>query len=173
MGLDSSRLPIANALVALLETIQNPTTNLPLFQYVKLGIVTNPGAMTTWCDVTHFQGQGAPAGSGGDNPGIGWRIDDAIRYQITSAVGPYEIDDSAAESNMLALQDILLPELHKYFRLPDAANPTNAVQSLYRVLVDQPDRSSIAKYPNGHVYKLWHVFVIAQQQYNVLLENTF
>jgi hypothetical protein len=167
MPLVSSRLAIANAIVALLKTIQNPNTSEALYNFVKLGAVFNPGAATTWCEVHHYQGQGSPAGSGGNQ--IGWLIDDAIRYQITSAVGPYESDDSAAQQNMLALQDILLPTLHQHFQLPDANNPTNAVQSLYSVLVDQPDRSIPTRYPNGLTYLAWHIFVTAKQNYTIQL----
>jgi hypothetical protein len=167
MALVSSRLPIAKAIVALLQAIQDPTTSQPLYGFVKLGAVFNPGAATTWCEVYHSQGQSEHAGSGGNQ--IQWRIDDTVRYQVTSAVGPYETNDSTAQIDMLALQDIVLPELHKHFQLPDASNPTNTIQSVYSLLANQPDRSIPTKYPNGHVYLLWHVFVTAKQGYNIEL----
>jgi hypothetical protein len=169
MPLNSSRLAIANALVALLETIQNPNTNQPLFQLAKLGNVYDPKAFTTWCEVTHFQGKGGPAGSGG--PSVGWRIDDTFTLKVTSAVGWYEVDSTVAETNMLALQDILLPALRQHFQLPDANNPVNAVQSMYSMLVEQPDKSAVMRFPNGHSFKLWDIYVTASQQYNVSLEQ--
>lgn len=167
MALVSSRLAIANALVALVQGITNPATSTALYQEVKLGALFDPSPFTSWAEVTHFQGQGTPAGSGGTQ--IGWRIDDTVQYQITSGVGPYETDSTAAQTAMLTIQDVLLPALHTHFQLPDASNPTNAIQSVYSTLVDQPDRSQVAKFPNGHVYLLWHTFVVVKQQYNVTL----
>lgn len=168
MALTSSRLAAAQALVALISTIQNPDTSLPLFQEVKLGAVMNPGDMTSWCEVLHFQGQGGPAGSGGNQ--IGWTIDDAVTYQVTSGIGPYETDTTVAETNMLMTQDILLPALRRHFELPLATNPTQSVQSVYSVLVSAADRSQVARFPGGHVYKLWHIFVLVKQRYSVDLQ---
>lgn len=166
MSLNSSRLAIANALVSLLGTIQNPNTSTAIYQYVKLGATFDPGASTAWCDVSHMQGKGLPAGSGGNL--VGWRIDDEVTFMLTTGVGPYETNDSTAQASMLTIQDILLPALHQHFQLPDSSNPTNAVQSVYSVLLQTtPDRSVPMKFPNGHVYLLWHVPVIVKQQYNV------
>lgn len=167
--LTSSRLAIADALVTLLETVQNPNTGQALFQFVKAGTVYDPGAATTWCGVLHFQGKGGPAGSGGSE--IGWRIDDAITFRVASGIGPYEVDSTAAERGMLALQDILLPALRAHFQLSDASNPVNAVQSMYSMLIESPDKSTVLRFPNGHSYKLWDIFVTAKQQYNVLVKN--
>lgn len=167
MALVSSRLAIANALVALIKTINNPSTSTALYQICKLGAVFDPGAATSWCEVTHFQGKGGPAGSGGAQ--VGWRIDEDITFQITSGIGPYETDSTAAQTNMLTIQDVLLPTLRQHFQLPDSSNPANAVQSVYSVLIEQVDRSQPVKLPNGHVYLLWHVFVTVKQGYNVLL----
>lgn len=163
----SSRLAIADALVALVRTFSNPNTSQPLYQNVKLGATFDPSAFTSWCDIVHSQGQGTPAGSGGS--AVGWRIDDSVRYLVTSGVGPYEIDSTAAQINMLTIQDVLLPALHTHFQLPDSTNPTTVVQSVYSTLVDQPDKSMAMKFPNGHIYLLWHVIVVVKQQYGVIL----
>lgn len=165
MSLNSSRLAIANALVALLKTIQDNNTSTAIYQYVKLGATFDPGASTAWCDVAHMQGKGGPAGSGGNI--IGWRIDDEVTFLLTTGVGPYETNDSTAQANMLAIQDTLLPALHTHFQLPNASNPTIAVASVYSVLPIQPDHSRPMRFPNGHVYLLWTVPVIVKQQYNV------
>lgn len=168
MSLNSSRLAIANALVTLLAGIQNTTTSTLIYQYVKLGATFDPGAATSWCDVIHTQGKGQPAGSGG--PAVGWRIDDEVTFMLTTGVGPYETNDSTAQADMLTIQDILLPALHQHFQLPDSSNPANAVQSVYSILLQNvPDRSVPMRYPNGHVYLLWHVPVIVKQQYNIEL----
>lgn len=168
MALSSNRLGIADALVAFLETIQNPDTS-PLYQFVKLGATYDPGNATSWSEVLHHQGKGGPAGSGGNQ--IGWRIDDEVTFLVTSGIGPYETDSTIAERSMLALQDILLPSLREHFQLPDANNPVNAVQSLYSLLVESPDKSRIMRFPNGHSYKLWDIYVTAKQQYNVQTQN--
>jgi hypothetical protein len=167
MSLNSSRLPIANSLVYILQNVIDPNTSAALYPLVKLGAVYDPGANTQWVQVTHFQGQAKPAGSGGT--GVGWRRDDEVIYLITSGYGPYQSNDSMAQHNMLYAQDILLPALDTHFQLPDANNPTNAVQSVYSVLPIQVDRSLPRTFPNGNVYLLWHVPVIVKQQFNVVL----
>lgn len=167
MALNSSRLAIGNALVSLIAGFQNPATSLPLFQVVKLGALFDPSALTSWCEVSHHDGKGGPAGSGGNL--IGWRIDDAVTFSVTSGIGPYETNDSVAQANMLTVQDILLPTLRQHFLLPQSTAPTLAVQSAYSMLVEQADQSRVAKFPNGHVYILWNIFVTVKQQYNVML----
>lgn len=167
MPLNSSRLAIGQALVALIQTIQNPSTNTALYQEVKLGAIFDPSPFTSWCDVTHFQGKGGPSGSGGDM--IGWRIDEQVTFRVGSGVGPYETDSTAAQVNMLTMQDIVLPTLREHFQLPQAGAPSLPVQSVYRILIEQTDISRPAKFPNGHVYLLWDIFVTVSQQYNILL----
>lgn len=167
MALSSSRRAIGKALVALVATFTDQSTGLPAYGYTKLGATFDPGANTTWCDVAHFQGEGKPAGSGGNQ--IGWRIDDVVTFMLTTGVGPYETNDSTAQDTMLNIQDIVLPALHTHFQLPDASNPTNAIQSVYSVQPFQIDRSVPRKFPNGHVYLLWSVPVIVKQGYTITL----
>lgn len=167
MSLVSSRLPIANALVYIVQQVIDPATNNPLFPFVKLGAVYDPSPYTQWAQITHLQGQQKPAGSGGNQ--VGWRRDDEVIFMITSGYGPYQTDDSVAEHNMLYAQDILLPALDTHFQLPNASNPTQAIQSVYSVLPIQIDRSQPKPFPNGNVYKLWFVPVIVKQQFNVQL----
>lgn len=168
MSLTSSRLAIANALVALIQTVNTPSTSIALFQKVKLGAMFNPSNLASWCSVRHAQGQGKPAGSGGNQ--VGWRIDDTVTFLIECGVGPYELDSTAAETSMFTIQDTLLPSLHTHFQLPDATNPTNAVQSVYSVqLENTPDKSIPKRFPNGHVYLLWYFMITVKQQYNIVL----
>ena len=163
----SNRLGIAQALVYLVQNIQNPTTNQPLFQTVKLGAVFNPGSATAFAEITHYQGKGGPAGSGGP----GWRIQEDVTYQITSGFGPYEKDSTSAQENMLTAQDILLPAIRQHFQLPDPNNPTNAIPSAYNILIEQVDRSQPVRFPSGNVFLLWHIFVTVSQQYEITLEQ--
>jgi hypothetical protein len=167
MALVSSRLAIGQGLVALIGGIQNPATNQPLFQITKLGSIFDPGNATSWCEVVSMQGQGGPGASGGTQ--IGWLIKEDVTFQVTAGVGPYETNSSDAETNMLTIQDLLLPTLRQYPKLPLATNPMQAIQSVYEMLVSAADRSQPAKLPNGHVYKLWHVQVVISQQYNLEL----
>jgi hypothetical protein len=167
MALNSSRLAIAQALVSLIAGITNPSTGQPLYQATKLGSLFDPSSLTSWCEVVHYQGKGGPAGSGGNQ--IGWRIDDHVTFSVTSGVGPYETDSTAAQVSMLTIQDILLPTIRQHFQLPQAGAPTLAVGSVYSVLVEQVDRSRVAKFPNGHVYILWDIFVTVMQQYSISL----
>lgn len=165
--MSSSRLAIGQALTALIAQIQNPDTSVALFQSVKLGAMFDPSAFTSWCEVTHFQGKGGPAGSGGNL--VGWRIEDEITFTVTAGVGPYETDSAAAQAAMLTVQDILLPSLRQHYQLPLSTDPTQPVASTYSMLIEQIDRSHPARFPNGHVYLLWDVFVTVAQQYNVEL----
>lgn len=168
MSLDSDRLAIGQSLVALLQGIVDPLTNLPIYQLVKLGMVYDPGANDIWSAVWHNTGQGNPAGSGGGD--IGWRIDDTITFVITTGTGPYELDDTAAEVAKLHIMDVVIPALRQHFQMPLATNPTVAIQSVYSMLISHPDRTEKpARFPNGHVYALWHLYVTAKQQYNVEL----
>ena len=169
MAFTSNRLAIAQGLVSLLQGITNPNTSQPLYGLAKLGALFDPSNLATWCEVTHFQGQGGPVGSGGNQ--VGWRVDESITYLITSGVGPYETDSTAAQTTMLTIQDILLPSLHQHFQLPVAGNPTIAIQSVYSVLPTQVDRSRPVRLPNGHVYLLWDVPVIVKQQYSIILQQ--
>jgi hypothetical protein len=119
-----------------------------------------------WAEVVHYQGKSGPAGSGGNL--IGWRIEDNIAFKITSGV-PYEPDSTAATVASLTIQDILLPLLHSHAQIPNAANPSLAIASVYSLLTEQADTSRPVKFPNGHIYLLWDVIVLVKQQYNVTL----
>jgi hypothetical protein len=168
MALVSSRLAMANSLVTLLQGITDPNTSQPLYPLVKLGMVFDPGALTAFVGVWHYRGHRGKAGSGGNQ--IQWRSEDDVTFILTSGTGPYELNDSTAESAMLHIQDIMPPAIETHFQLPDASNPSNAIQSVYSVVLDQDDVSPAPqKFPNGHVYKIWHQFVKIKQAYNVQL----
>lgn len=167
MGLNSSRLAIGNALVTLVAGVIDPNTNQALLSLVQLGAVFNPSNNVAWCEITHLQGQGKPAGSGGNM--VGWRIDDETQWLLTCGIGPYETSSSSAQASMLNVQDVLLPALHTHFQIPSAGNPTQAVQSVYSVLPIEIDRSRPARFPNGHFYLMWSLPVTIKQQYNVEL----
>lgn len=167
MSLDSNRLAIGNALVSLVEGVNDPRTSQPLLSLVQLGAVFNPSNNAAWCEITHLQGQGKPAGSGGST--TGWRIDDEVIFLLTCGIGPYEVSSATTQAAMLNVQDVLLPALHTHFQLPTAGSPTQAVPSVYSVLPIQVDRSRPAKFPNGHFYLIWSLPVIVKQQYNIEL----
>src|SRR5215469_6587681 len=164
----SSRLAAAQALAKLLSTIQNPNTSQPLYGITKIGAFYDPTGFNTWAEITHFRGKGGPAGSGG--PAVGWRIEETVRYFIGSGFGPYEADSTAAETNKLNTQDILLPTLRQHFQLPQANAITQAVPGVFSVLVEDDDVSRPpARFPNGSIYALWYVSVSIKMQYGVQL----
>lgn len=165
MGLNSSRLAIGQALVALLAGARDGNNNL-IYQDTKLGAMWNPSTFTSWCAVAHVQGKGVPAGSGGQS--VGWRIDEEVQFTITSGFGPYETDSTAAQTNMLTAMDVILPLLHSHYLLPTSGNPSQAVQSVYSVLPIQADKSVPVRFPNSHWYLLWSFPIIVKQQYNIL-----
>jgi hypothetical protein len=166
VGLNSSRLAIGNALIALLKGATDSSNNL-IYQDVKLGAMWNPSTFTSWCAVAHVQGKGTPAGSGGTT--VGWRIDEEVQFSITSGFGPYETDSTAAQTNMLTAMDVILPLLHSHYLLPTSGNPSMAVQSVYSVLPINADRSQPMKFPNSHFYLIWSFPIIVKQQYSVEL----
>lgn len=168
MSLSSSRLAIANSLVAILQGVIDPNTSQPIYPLVKLGMIFDPGSNNTFVGVWHYRGHRGKAGSGGNQ--IQWRTEDDVTFILTSGTGPYELNDSTAEAAMLHIQDIVPPAIETHFQLPDASNPTNAIQSVYSVVLDQDDISPPPqRFPNGHIYKIWHQFVKVKQGYNVQL----
>jgi hypothetical protein len=168
MSLNSSREAIADSLVSLLQGIQDPRTNAPIYPLVKLGMIFNPENNCPWAAVWHWQGKGDYAGSGGNQ--IQWRTDDTVDFIITTGTGPYEADSTAAERAKLHIMDVVPPALRTHFQLPNASNPTNAIQSVYSVLLNNVDKTEVPKkFPDGHTYALWHLFVSVKQGYNVTL----
>jgi hypothetical protein len=157
----SNRLQMAQGLQTWLAGVTNPATGLPLYQAVQLGAFFNPALYSSWAEVAFFQGLSVPANAG-------WRIRDTPTFSIVSG-WDYETDSTAAMTNMLEAQDILLPLLHSHVSIPTPGNQAVAVATVYSVLTEQPDRAIPVRIPNGHVYLLWHVYVICRQEYNVTL----
>jgi hypothetical protein len=168
MALNSSRLPIAQGLVLMLQGVMNTTTGLPLYNYTKLGAIFDPSPYASWCEVVDPRGKAGHAGSGGNQ--IGWRVEDTIVFRITGG-WIYDTDSTAAMVSMLTAQDILLPILMSHCQIPLATNPSQPIASVYNVLEDQgqTDSSAPVKFPNGHLYLLWTLQIAIQQQYNVQL----
>ena len=165
--MNSSRLNIANGLVTLLSGITNPNTSQPLYSTVVLGALFNPSVgYASWAQVGFFQGKSGPAGSGGNL--IGWRIEDDLVLPISSG-WDYETDSATAMTSMLTTMDILLPILHSHPMIPDPNNPTVPIASVYSVLTELPDRAVPVRVPNGHMWLVWHCFVLIKQAYNVTL----
>lgn len=164
--MSSQRLDIANGLVKMLQGVQNPSTSQPLYGFAKLGALFDPSPYTSWCEVTFFQSQSGPAGSGGAM--VGWRIEDNPVFKITSG-WDYEADSSAAMTNMLTTMDILVPILHSHYQIPAPNNPSQPIASVYSLLENQTERAVPVRFPNGRVYLLWETYAVAKQQFNVTL----
>lgn len=164
--MNSSRLAIANGIVALFQSIPNGAN--ALYNYVKLGAVFDPSPYTAWCEVTFLNAKSGPVGSGGNM--VGWRIEDNPIFRITSG-WDYEQDSTIAMQNMLTAMDIVMPLLHSHYQIPNPSNPTQAIASIYSLLEDQTERAMPMRFPNGRVYLLWETFCTTKQQYNVSLVN--
>lgn len=171
--MSSNRLAIGQALQAFLAGVINPSTGLPLYGLAKLGSVYNPTGYSSFVEVTYYRGTSSPVGSGGNM--VGWRQDEMLTWLLTSGwqyTSPSEatpIDSTTATESMLTAMDILVPTIHQHFQLPQAADPTQAVSSVYSVLVEPQDRSRIVMFPNGSAYLLWDLMVQTRQQYSVQL----
>ncbi len=170
MSLNSSRLLIAQGLVALLGGITNPNTSQPVYGLAKLGAVLDPTGLTSWAEVVDPRGKVSHAGSGGSQ--IQWRVEDDIAYKITSG-WDYEADTTAAMTNMLTAHDVVLPALSSHYQIPNPNNTSVPIASVYSVLLDQNqmDTSIPIRFPNGRIYILWTFWVLVKQAYNVQLVN--
>lgn len=168
--MSSSSLLIARGLVALLTAVTNPSTSQLVYAYTKLGAVFDPSPYASWAEVVDPRGKLGHAGSGGNV--IGWRVEDEISFRVTSG-WPYETDSTAAMTNMLTARDIILPMYASHWQIPNPDNPSVAIASVYNVLEDQgqSDVSGPVKFPNGHVYFLWTLWVQVKQQYNITFQN--
>jgi hypothetical protein len=168
MTLNSSRLLIGQGLQALIASVMNGAN--PLFPLCKLGFVFDPTPYSSFVEITFHQAKSAPAGSGGQQ--IGWRIEDGPLWLITGG-WEYEADSDAAEINMLAAQDILVPFLHTHYQVPNPNNPSIAIASLYHLTEwEQTERARRPmNFPNGRAYRLWDIFIGTKQQYNVTIVN--
>lgn len=166
--MSSARLDIANGLVKMLQGVTNPSTSQPLYGLAKLGAVFDPSPYASWCEVTFFQSQSGPAGSGGNL--VGWRIEDNPVFKITSG-WDYEADSTAAMTNMLTAMDILVPILHSHYQIPAPNNPSQPIASVYSLLENQVERAVPVRFPNGKVYLLWDTYAMAKQQFNVTLQT--
>ena len=165
---NSMRLAIAQGIVQMLAGVTNPSTSQPLYGLAKLGAVFDPSPYTSWCEVTFFQSQSGPAGSGGFQ--VGWRIEDNPVFKITSG-WDYEADSGAAMTNMLTAMDILVPILHSHYQIPAPGNPSQPIASVYSLLENQTERAIPVRFPNGRVYLLWETYALAKQQFNVTLQT--
>lgn len=168
MANQSQRQAIANSLIYVLENIIDPNTSAAYYQTVKLGAIYDPGAAVPFVQVTHYQGESGPYGSGGNL--IGWRRQQKITYLITSGF-LYGPNDTTAQSNMLYAMDLVLPILETHYLLPNASNPSVQLPSEFSFLPTLTDRSIVTKWPNGQTYLLWHLPVIAMQQYSIVLQT--
>lgn len=167
MPLNSSRLLIGQGLQALIAGVQNGAN--PLYAGVKLGAYFDPTSLSSFAEITFHHAKSHPAGSGGQQ--IGWRIEDDIVWCITSG-WDYEADSTAAMTNMLTAQDILLPVLHSHYQIPNPNTPSVAIASLYHMTEwEQQERARPVRFPNGRVYLLWEVYIGTHQQFNVTIVN--
>lgn len=164
----SNRLAIGQGLQLLLQGVTNPATSAPLYQAVTLGAFFNPEGYASWAEVAFMQAKSGPLGSGGNL--VGWRIQDEVTYSIISG-WDYEVDSTAAMTNLLTAQDILMPILHSHVVIPSPGNPAQGIASVFSVLEEMPERAVPVRIPNGHVYLLWHVYVLVKQQYSVIIQN--
>jgi hypothetical protein len=159
--------PICDGLVSMLQTIQNGA--IPLYSFVKKGAIFDPSSISgLWAEVVDPRGRAGHAGSGGNQ--IGWRIDDLISFKLTTGY-LYEADSTAALTNILMARDVLMPILMSHYLIPSPNNPAQAIASVYSVLEDQgqTDITQPVRFPNGHLYLLWSLWVQVKQQYNVEL----
>lgn len=167
MTLNSSRLLIGQGLQALIAGVMNGAN--PLYGDVKLGHIFDPTNLSSFAEITMANAKSKPAGSGGQQ--IGWRIEDDIVWCVTSG-WRYDLDSTAAMTNMLAAQDILIPALHTHYQVPNPSNTSIAIASLYHLTEwERDERSRPVRFPNGLAYLLWEVYIGTRQQYNVTIVN--
>jgi hypothetical protein len=125
------------------------------YSFVKLGYVTDPTDVTTYCAITFLDGTTKRKASG-------WRIEDRPRFMVES--GFDMTDGTAAEQALMTTRDVLLPI---YF----AQISLNATPGVYLTLMDQPDKAVMRPFPNGRIYRA-HLFMVqAANEYNIAVSN--
>lgn len=121
------------------------------YSLVKVGAVTDPTDVTTFCAVTFDEGTTS-------RKAVGWRVKAHTTFLIESG---FDMSDATtAEQNLMTTRDVLLPVYASQISL-------NSTPGVYLTLLDEPDKAMYKAYPNGRVYRVHHLLIGAAHEYNI------
>jgi hypothetical protein len=121
------------------------------YSLVKVGAVTDPTDVTTYCSITFENGMT-------DRKAVGWRVKAHTAFLIESG---FDMSDATlAEQNLLSTRDVLLPVYAAQISL-------NSTPGVYLTLLDKADAAKYKAYPNGRIYRVHLLQVAAAHEYNI------
>lgn len=121
------------------------------YTLVKVGTVTDPTDVTTYCSVLFGKGKT-------DRKAVGWRVKAESIFIIES--GFDMTDGNAAEVALMTTRDVLLPVYAAQISL-------NSTPGVYLTLLDHEDEAMFKQYPNGRIYRVHQLIVGAAHEYNI------
>lgn len=121
------------------------------YSLVKVGAVTDPTDVTTYCAITFEKGKT-------DRKAVGWRVKAHSAFLIESG---FDMSDAnAAETALMTTRDVLLPVYASQISL-------NSTPGVYLTLLDTDDEAKYKAYPNGRIYRVHLLTVAAAHEYNL------
>lgn len=123
------------------------------YTLVKVGAVTDPTDVVTYCSVLFEKGKT-------DRKAVGWRVKAHSSFIIES--GFDMTDGNAAEVALMTTRDVLLPVYAAQISL-------NSTPGVYLTLLDQEDEAMFKAYPNGRIYRVHRLIVEAAHEYNITI----
>lgn len=127
-------------------------SGLLTYSLVKVGGITDPTELSSYCSITFEQGTT-------DRKAVGWRVKARSAFLIESGFD-YLADATAAEQSVMAVRDVLLPVYAAQISL-------NSTPGVYLTLLDQADKARYKAYTNGRVYRVHQLIVGAAHEYNI------
>lgn len=122
-----------------------------VYSLVKVGAVTDPTDVTSFCAITFDQGMT-------DRKAVGWRVKAHSAFLIESG---FDMSDAnIAEQNLMTTRDVLLPVYASQISL-------NSTPGVYLTLLDKADVAKYKAYPNGRIYRVHLLQVVAAHEYNI------
>lgn len=126
-------------------------SGLLVYSLVKVGAVTDPTDVTTYCAITFEDGMT-------DRKAVGWRVKAHSAFLIESG---FDMSDATlAEQNLMNVRDVLLPVYAAQISL-------NSTPGVYLTLLDKADEAKYKVYPNGRIYRVHLLQVSAAHEYNI------
>jgi hypothetical protein len=121
------------------------------YTLVKVGAVTDPTDVTTYCSITFDKGKT-------ERKAVGWRVKAHSTFLIESG---FDMSDAnAAETALMTTRDVLLPVYAAQISL-------NSTPGVYLTLLDTDDEAKYKMYPNGRIYRVHHLLIAAAHEYNI------
>jgi hypothetical protein len=124
------------------------------YTLVKIGAVTDPTDVTSYCAITFRKGTTS-------RKAVGWRVKAHSMFLLESG---FDMSDStAAEVSLCNTRDVLLPVYAAQISL-------NSTPGVYVTLLDETDEGMYRAYPNGRIYRVHQLLLGAAHEYNITVD---